>query len=246
MKRKRLLTAAAGTLVAAAVAGVAWAAIPGPGNVYTACVLKGIGQLRLIDKSLPSTNPLSHCLDKETEVSWNQAGQPGGEGRPGPKGADGATGPAGAKGDKGDPGNLALAGRSCADGTFVTGFDAQGDLVCAAPANGGGGDGGGGSGGISANPTHLDFPSTPVGGVSEAAVLKLTSASPVDVPLQVTFDGGSLVDFLAGGCQTVPAEGTCDMTIRFRPIDTGSRIAVMTIHGPNGQIVLVTLSGIGT
>ena len=85
MNRKRLLTAAAGVLLTAAiVGGVAYATIPGPGNVYSACMLKGVGTIRLIDKSLPATNLMSHCTDKEIEISWNQAGQPGPAGPVGP------------------------------------------------------------------------------------------------------------------------------------------------------------------
>ncbi len=50
MNRKRLLGSAVGALVAAAIAGgVAYATIPGPDNVYSACMLKGIGTIRLID-----------------------------------------------------------------------------------------------------------------------------------------------------------------------------------------------------
>jgi hypothetical protein len=57
MNRKRLLVSAAGTLVAAAIAGgVAYATIPDANNVYNACMLKSLGTIRLIDKSLPSTN----------------------------------------------------------------------------------------------------------------------------------------------------------------------------------------------
>jgi hypothetical protein len=108
MKRKRLLTAAAGTLIAAAIAGVAYATIPGSDNVYNACMLKGVGTIRLIDKSLPSTNLMSHCTDKETEVSWNQAGQPG------------PAGPAGAKGEPGAPGTNGTNGTNGKDGVSVT------------------------------------------------------------------------------------------------------------------------------
>ena len=70
MRRKRVLIAAAGALLAVAIAGgVAYATIPGPGNVYNACMLKGIGTIRLIDKALASTNLMSHCVDgKELEV----------------------------------------------------------------------------------------------------------------------------------------------------------------------------------
>src|SRR3954469_21348474 len=78
MKRRDVLAAALGALAVTAMAGgVAYAKIAGPGTVYSACVLKGVGQMRLIDKSLPPTNPMSRCTDKETEISWNQEGQPG-------------------------------------------------------------------------------------------------------------------------------------------------------------------------
>jgi hypothetical protein len=115
MNRKRLLVVAVGVLVAAAiVGGVAYATIPGPGNVYSACMLKGVGTVRLIDKSLPSTNLMSHCTDKEIEVSWNQAGQPG------PAGPVGPVGPAGAKGDRGVPGTNGTDGAAGKDGVSVT------------------------------------------------------------------------------------------------------------------------------
>src|SRR5438067_3591257 len=109
MNRKRPLVAAAGALVAAAIAGgVAYATIPGPGNVYSACMLKSVGTIRLIDKSLPSTNLMSHCTDKEIEISWNQAGQPG------------PAGPQGAKGEAGAPGTNGTNGTNGKDGVSVT------------------------------------------------------------------------------------------------------------------------------
>jgi hypothetical protein len=106
MRRKRLLTAATGVLLAVAIAGgVAYATIPGPGNVYNACMLRGLGTIRLIDKSLPSTNLMSRCTDKENEISWNQAGQPG---------------PAGPQGAKGEPGTNGTNGTDGKDGMSVT------------------------------------------------------------------------------------------------------------------------------
>jgi hypothetical protein len=109
MKRKRLLSAAGCALVAVAIAGgVAYATIPGPGNVYSACMLKGLGTIRLIDKSLPATNLMSHCTDKETEISWNQAGQAG------------PAGPQGVKGDPGTPGTNGTNGTDGKDGVSVT------------------------------------------------------------------------------------------------------------------------------
>jgi hypothetical protein len=98
----------------ATASGIAYATIPGTGNVYTACMLKGVGTIRLIDKSLPPTNLMSHCTDKETEISWNQTGQPGpagpqgAKGDPGAPGTDGTNGKDGAPGPKGDRGDPCL------------------------------------------------------------------------------------------------------------------------------------------
>ena len=93
---RRGAVACAATVAALALAGgIAYATIPGPDNVYSACMLKGVGTVRLIDKSLPSTNLVSHCTDKEIAISWNQAGQPG------------PPGPAGAKASRVRPGRTA-------------------------------------------------------------------------------------------------------------------------------------------
>jgi hypothetical protein len=90
MKRRNLLWAVTGGLVATALAGgIAYATIPGTGSVYTACMLKNVGTVRLIDKSLPDANPMSHCSRTlELEVSWNQRGQDGVSGTNGTNGRD--------------------------------------------------------------------------------------------------------------------------------------------------------------
>jgi hypothetical protein len=66
-----------GALALLAVAGVAYATIPDSGGVYTACRLNGVGTIRLIDPSGPSTSLLSHCTAFETQITWNQKGQNG-------------------------------------------------------------------------------------------------------------------------------------------------------------------------
>ena len=69
------------------------AAIPGDGGVYSACMLKGVGTVRLIDKSLPAGNFMSHCKPAlEVEIAWNQQGPQGLPGTPGAPGADGSDG----------------------------------------------------------------------------------------------------------------------------------------------------------
>jgi hypothetical protein len=87
------------------------------GQVIYACYIPLVGVVyRIKAPGLPTA-----CLFRtHVEFHWNAQG---------------------AKGDRGDPGpagNLALAGQSCPQGSFVTGFSSQGGLVC---SNSGGGEG---------------------------------------------------------------------------------------------------------
>ena len=81
-------------LVVAAVAGsVAYAAIPGPNGVISACYGKHVGLLRVIDADAGKK-----CSSLETPIAWNAQGpkgDPGLQGAPGPAGAPGPQGPAG-------------------------------------------------------------------------------------------------------------------------------------------------------
>jgi type VI secretion system Hcp family effector len=90
--------------------GIAYAAIPDGGNVYTACMLKSTGTIRLIDPSLPSSNLMSHCTPLEQQLSWNQVGQPGAAGAKGATGAQGAKGDVGATGPQGPKGDAGASG----------------------------------------------------------------------------------------------------------------------------------------
>jgi hypothetical protein len=65
---------------------VAYAAIPSADKVFTACVQKSTGALRLIDVE---KNPPATCSNTEFKVTWNQQGQPGSDGS---DGADGVSG----------------------------------------------------------------------------------------------------------------------------------------------------------
>ena len=99
--RSFVLAAVAGAVAATLVGGIAWAAIPS-GGVYTACMLKNVGTVRLIDKSLPPNNLMGHCKPTlETEVSWSQQGAQGIQGVPGTNGTNGTNG---IDGDDGAPG----------------------------------------------------------------------------------------------------------------------------------------------
>jgi len=90
--RRSAIVAAVAVVILALAGGIAYATIPDANKVFTACMLKNVGTIRLIDPALAVSSPMQHCTSLETQISWNQQGQPG------PAGAAGAQGP------KGDPG----------------------------------------------------------------------------------------------------------------------------------------------
>jgi hypothetical protein len=101
--RRHLFSAAAGAVVAFAVAGgIALAAMPGSGGVINGCYQKNEGQLRVIDPGVDT------CRKPEVAIAWNEQGV---------KGDKGDKGDAGVKGEKGDTG---APGRDGSNGTSVT------------------------------------------------------------------------------------------------------------------------------
>lgn len=140
IQRRSVRLLAVGSVAVLVLAGVAYATIPGSGNVYTACMLKSIGTVRLIDPSLPASNLMSHCTGFETQVTWNQTGQ---QGPPGSTGATGAQGPQGATGATGAQGSGGTAGPAGATGsagptgaTGATGAAGLGALWAAVKSDG--------------------------------------------------------------------------------------------------------------
>jgi hypothetical protein len=126
--------------------GIAYAAIPDDGKTFTACMFKNVGTVRLIDPSLPSSSLMSHCSSLETQISWNQKGQPGATGPAGPAGPAGPTGKDGTNGKDGKDGSNGQdgvsvtstaepAGANCANGGSK--FTAANGVTYA--CNGGGG-----------------------------------------------------------------------------------------------------------
>jgi hypothetical protein len=81
-----------GAVVAASLAGTAYATIPGGDGVIHACYTKSGGTLRVIDASV------TNCKSGETALNWAQ------QGLPGPKGDPGEPGPPGPQGEQGEPG----------------------------------------------------------------------------------------------------------------------------------------------
>jgi Collagen triple helix repeat (20 copies) len=95
---------AKGILIAAwLLSWEAQATIPDANGVYTACYLKTIGSVRVIDTAKTTT-----CTSLETKFTWNAQGSTPGptgpQGPAGPAGAPGATGPQGIQGLQGDVG----------------------------------------------------------------------------------------------------------------------------------------------
>lgn len=116
--RKTLFAAVAGAAAAAAAAGgIAWATIPAPTGVITACYQKNNGQLRVVEAG-------ESCNASELALQWNQTGPQGVQGPPGPTGAqgvpgrdgaagaNGATGPKGVTGGRGPVGPTGAAGEA--------------------------------------------------------------------------------------------------------------------------------------
>jgi hypothetical protein len=86
-----------GAVVAAGLAGTAYATIPGGDGLIHGCYAKSGGTLRVIDASV------TNCKSGETALNWNQQGQPGPQG---PQGEPGPPGPQGEQGEPGAPGGL--------------------------------------------------------------------------------------------------------------------------------------------
>ena len=84
-----------GAIAFAALAGTAYATIPGGDGVIHGCYAKSGGTLRVIDASVTT------CKSGETALDWSKNGLPG------PQGEPGETGPAGPHGEPGAPGGLA-------------------------------------------------------------------------------------------------------------------------------------------
>jgi len=82
-RRHRVLGLLGVLVLGGALAGVAWASIPGPDGTITACAAKN-GTIRLIDTAVTTGKA---CKKGEIVLTWNQSGQqglPGDPGQPGP------------------------------------------------------------------------------------------------------------------------------------------------------------------
>ena len=216
--------------------GVAYATIPGSNGTINGCYEKRTGILRVIDSSAGAK-----CLSFETPISWNQQGQRGATGAAGPQGP---TGPKGERGAQGESGKLALAGQRCpADGS-VTGFDAEGNLVCSGSGTGGGDGEGPATEPLTVTPVFLNFGVVTVYTVSARLRVTVTNPNSVAVNLQVAVGNASYrLDSTCAG--SLPANGSCWIDVSFAPVIVGSVSTALTINAEALPVVSVTLLGTG-
>ena len=92
LSRRIVVIGVAALSVLIAAAGISYATIPDSNKLFTACMVKSSGAVRLIDPSLPASSPMSHCKSSEQLVTWNQQGLPGADGKDGTNGSNGTNG----------------------------------------------------------------------------------------------------------------------------------------------------------
>ncbi|WP_426574371.1 hypothetical protein [Aquihabitans sp. McL0605] len=116
-RTRRIVTrtgaAVAVTLMLITGTSVARAATATPDTTVHGCINQATGVLRVIDPT--KTGGLGHCITspaalRETELTWNQKGDPGPIGPSGPAGPAGAPGPAGPAGPQGSDGAAGATG----------------------------------------------------------------------------------------------------------------------------------------
>jgi len=104
VKTKRKLALISGAaVVAIAVVGIVYAAIPGQDGVIHGCYNKSNGALRVIDSTT------GNCTSKENPITWNQVGPMG------PVGPRGVVGPQGPPGPESHAASYRLNGIATAD-----------------------------------------------------------------------------------------------------------------------------------
>lgn len=102
--------------------------------------------------------------------------------------------------------------------------------------------------GFTVNPTQVDFGRVQVGAQTEGRPILLGNPGPDPVQLRASLPGGNSGDFRfsPGSCQngTIPAYGSCAISLAFAPKDAGNRQAELTLASKS-QVQSVRLSGMG-
>jgi hypothetical protein len=120
MSNRAKLTAISAAVIAFAVAGVAFGAIPGANGVIASCYSQATGTWRPIDVE---KSPADKCKASEKQLSWNQQGTKGDKGDTGPQGPAGPAGPAGPEGPAGPAGPAGPSGPAGTSAGFSSSVD---------------------------------------------------------------------------------------------------------------------------
>jgi hypothetical protein len=91
-------------------------------------------------------------------------------------------------------------------------------------------------------PRAAVFPSTPVGGVSDA--IAFTLSNPGGAPVAPTFNVSGEFTFILDCPLLLPPGGQCVASVRFRPTSGGPKTGVLTVSA-GGAVAAATLTGTG-
>jgi Gp5-like OB domain-containing protein len=198
--RRRVAVVVVGAAALLGVAGIAYATIPDGGAVYTACMLKNVGTIRLIDPSGPSGSLLSRCTGLETQITWNGKGQ---------KGDPGPAGPAGANGVSPTVAQLQAGDSHCpAGGAAITDANGSTAYVCSGQ-NGQNGKDGQPFSGTFTSPNGQFSLTVADGGVQ---IVGPSASIGMDSSGDITIKGGN-VETVAAGDETVKVGGSRTETV---------------------------------
>ena len=234
---------AGGALALVIGMAVATASIPDSSGVIHACYLKSLGIVRVIDTG-------QSCSNKETPLTWNQAGPPGPKGdtgatgAQGPKGDTGDAGPQGPKGDTGDTGSQGPKGDTGDTGPQGLKGDtgSQGPKGDAGPQGPQGPAGPAGSGaGLTSFDELVGLPCRM--GTNAAGTITIVyvgdeahihcSQGVTQFPLSLQISGGDANTYIADGggnslCRTTWTQGQCTHSysngtgVNLNAVDTGA------------------------
>ena len=104
---------------------------------------------------------------------------------------------------------------------------------------------------IGATPTSLTFAATQVGTTSPAQQVTVRNTGgdglTLSAPTLTGAAGGDFVVTVPAACTAIPANGTCQVSVAFRPTATGGRSAALTLNSnAPGAAPTVSLAGSGT
>src|SRR5262249_28458880 len=100
------------------------------------------------------------------------------------------------------------------------------------------------SNGVTVSPTALNFGSVPTGSTSAAQTVTVTNPTGAAASVSSIATSGDFAQTNTCG-SSIPAAGSCTVSVTFHPSATGSRTGTLTVNA-GGVTGTVSLSGTGT